>query len=522
MSFSAAILILVIIAVRALAIHKLPKMTFLILWGVALCRLTIPFSIPAQFSAYTIMNRITELVSTTSTQTITNNIDIFPGNNTVNSFENIMQQASIAFQLSLVSVIWFLGVLFCALVFMVTHLRCRREYANALPVDNDYIKKWLQEHQIQRTIQIRQSDRINAPMTYGILKPKILFPKNTEWQNEVSLRYILAHEFVHIKRFDALLKWILAASLCSHWFNPLVWIMYILANRDIEISCDETVIWAFGEKMKSVYALILIELEEKKISFLPLVNSFSKNSIEERINAIMNMKKISPAGIIKSLILVIVVTTAFATSAISVTGSLILKSTNLTPKISRRIEGILKSNHIDVESIVPSHDAIIEGMDPHWTAYNLINMEGDKFLLIVRADGKDFSALLDSDNNLIEGLIDSGVLPKYFETDAERTQPELFTHGTNFEKALDVNGMVAALGADSTEGWIYARELETYPSPGTPEEALELQKLIYIDYPDGYKYVDLYDKDGSTIIGKFKVELGSNNAMYKDNLENKE
>lgn len=68
--------------------------------------------------------------------------------------------------------------------------------------------------------------------------------------------------------------------------------MYILANRDIELSCDETVVHSFGEAIKSVYASALIEMEEKKSHFSPLVNNFSKNSIEERIVSIMKLKKI--------------------------------------------------------------------------------------------------------------------------------------------------------------------------------------------------------------------------------------
>lgn len=71
-------------------------------------------------------------------------------------------------------------------------------------------------------------------------------------------------------------KCLLAASLCVHWFNPLVWVMYVLANRDIEISFDEAVVKTFGETTKAAYALSLISLEEKKSRLNPLCNNFSK------------------------------------------------------------------------------------------------------------------------------------------------------------------------------------------------------------------------------------------------------
>ena len=63
-------------------------------------------------------------------------------------------------------------------------------------------------------------------------------PKNTEWKNIYQLRYVLEHEYVHIRRLDMLTKLIMIAAVCIHWFNPLVWVMYILFNRDLELSCE--------------------------------------------------------------------------------------------------------------------------------------------------------------------------------------------------------------------------------------------------------------------------------------------
>jgi hypothetical protein len=91
--------------------------------------------------------------------------------------------------------------------------------------------------------------------------------------------------------------------------------MYVLANRDLELSCDESVIRLFGESTKSAYARILICMEETKSGLRPLCNSFSKNAIEERIVAIMKMKKTSLAAMLVAAILVVGVGTAFATSA---------------------------------------------------------------------------------------------------------------------------------------------------------------------------------------------------------------
>ena len=103
--------------------------------------------------------------------------------------------------------------------------------------------------------------RISSPLTFGVLRPVILVPKKTDWTDETALRYVLEHEFVHIQRFDVLSKLLLIAAVCVHWFNPLVWVMYVLANRDLELSCDETVLRRFGGDVRAAYARVLIRME---------------------------------------------------------------------------------------------------------------------------------------------------------------------------------------------------------------------------------------------------------------------
>ena len=103
--------------------------------------------------------------------------------------------------------------------------------------------------------------RISSPLTFGVLRPVILLPKKTDWTDETALRYVLEHEFVHIQRFDVLSKLLLIAAVCVHRFNPLVWVMYVLANRDLELSCDETVLRRFGGDIRAAYARVLIRME---------------------------------------------------------------------------------------------------------------------------------------------------------------------------------------------------------------------------------------------------------------------
>lgn len=134
--------------------------------------------------------------------------------------------------------------------------------------------QWLRQHPLRRKIAIRQSDRISSPLSFGVLRPVILLPKKTDWTDEEALRYVLEHEFVHIRRFDSVGKLLLIAAACVHWFNPLVWAMYVLANRDLELSCDETVLRRFGGDVRGAYARVLIRMEERRRGVQPPVQLF--------------------------------------------------------------------------------------------------------------------------------------------------------------------------------------------------------------------------------------------------------
>ncbi len=352
MSLSGAVMILVIAVIRVLSINKLPKKAFLALWGAVTARLLIPYSFRSAFSVYSLLGRLAaagdaikdslavlfapivpvqnmmsapgDAVSNTTVgaggpwviDRVAGAIDSWVTESTAGAVDS-WELAKAAVAADPWVIVWAAGALVCAAFFAAAYWKCRREFNASLPVDNDnaYVKAWLSEHRIYRPIEIRQSGRISAPLTYGVFRPVILMPKTTDWDDQDTLKYVLTHEYVHIRRFDAVTKLMLTAVLCVHWFNPAVWLMYVLTNRDIELSCDETVIRRFGERAKSAYAMALIRMEETRSGLAPLCNNFSKNAIEERITAIMKIKKTSPAALIASAALVAGVTTAFATSA---------------------------------------------------------------------------------------------------------------------------------------------------------------------------------------------------------------
>lgn len=331
--------------------------------------LSFSFSIPSQLSIYTIADMLRDRFSVADTPLMS-----VPAP-TVVMMEGAINPVlvdTMGVKMSPAMSVWMIGLLGCALFFLVTHLRCRREYQTALPLDNEFIRGWQKDHPTRRKIEIRQSDRIAAPLTYGIFHPVVLLPKQIDWTDETRLRYILTHEFIHVQRLDTLTKLVLVTALCVHWFNPFVWVMFVLANRDIELACDETVVQTFGETMKSAYALTLIGLEEKKIHLAPLVNNFSKNSIEERIVSIMKIKKNSFTGIMLAFVLVAGTTTVFATSANTTDAEVVL------PKEANVASIIFNNNSPTIDLNKVADGEIVLNTDPDGGA--IITPVGDAYL----------------------------------------------------------------------------------------------------------------------------------------------
>ena len=319
MSISAGVLVIAIVLVRAVALNRLPKRMFLVLWGVALFRLLVPVSIPMRFSIYDAIGRIAKKVFLNST--------IPPVIKSV-SFADVTGMAGITttqiteaaqsqvFSVAPATIVWIAGMIAALIVFAVILFKSRRDLRFITPISgNDFLNEWLSEHRLLRPITIMQSDRIRTPFAVGIVEPRIVLPKSMDINDKQLLNYVLTHEYYHIKRFDALYKMLLVLALCVHWFNPMVWIMFVLANRDLELTCDEMVIYRFGAETRTAYAYTLIGLAEQRSKFAPLYNGFSRNATEERITSIMKIKKSSILAIVIAVLIVAGATTVFAAMA---------------------------------------------------------------------------------------------------------------------------------------------------------------------------------------------------------------
>ena len=311
MSVAGGVLILFIVVIRALAIHRLPKTTFLALWMIAALRLLLPFSIPLTFNIHIGLDVFSDVVQELPSGNIASTL---PGDSPPSYDIGTAVPSPATEHISTFEILWLVGVLLLAIYFSISYFRSMRKFRMSIPDNTPYIREWLTTHQITRSIEARSSDLISSPLTYGILHPVILLPKKLDRNDQAALKYVLTHEYVHIRRFDAITKILFAAVLCIHWFNPLVWVMYVLANRDMELSCDAWVIRMLGEKNRSSYALMLIKMEERRSGMSALCSHLGKNAISERIEAIMKFRKTSILACAFALVLVVGATTAFATS----------------------------------------------------------------------------------------------------------------------------------------------------------------------------------------------------------------
>lgn len=372
MSLSGAIMIFVIMIVRKIGLNRLPKKTFVLLWGIVLLRLLIPFSIPSPISVYSFLENQVFIQQEETERLQQENGITFPVEDTNENIIIIERPTTnptvqvIEYKengVNIVFMIWLVGMILCSIIFFVIYFKCYFEFQTSFLVSNDFVANWLEEHPLSRTIQVRQSSKISAPLTYGILKPVILLPKNTDWDNQQELEYILLHEYMHICHFDIVWKIIAIIALCIHWFNPFVWLMYHLFNRDIECVCDECVIQSIGESSRANYARTLIRMEEKNTHFISFVNNFSENATEERIGAIMKAKKVTIMTVVMSIAILLVIVILFATSEKNhseieeiTTGNETVESTEEQESESKTEEieiGIVNEN-IDVSEFVLS------------------------------------------------------------------------------------------------------------------------------------------------------------------------
>lgn len=328
MSLAGGCLVLVIIVLRALLLHRLPKELFFWLWMLALLRLllpvfpTSPLSVFARWEAPAALRTAADAAPWAAREGAGIASAALEAPLAANARSTpVARPASEAALTPALTLVWLAVALLLLLLLGLAYARGLRRFQRAEPMNDPFIRAWLKQNALRRPVEVRASAGMDSPMTYGVLRPVILLPKGIDKGDSGALLCALDHELSHIRHFDAVWKLIIAAAACLHWFNPLVWAMAILANRDIELCCDARVLRRGGEEERRAYASALVRMEEARAHDLPLASAFSRNALEERIGAIMNVKKRSVVALLTALLITAVSLAAFAAAPASETTS---------------------------------------------------------------------------------------------------------------------------------------------------------------------------------------------------------
>ncbi|AKL95254.1 peptidase M56, BlaR1 [Clostridium aceticum] len=295
MSITASYVILFVIVGR-LFLKKAPKIFSYASWAVVLFRLISPFSFSSAFSLLKVGTSSfgkMEYIPSNIGMMAEPQIDLgISGLNTIisNSLPAATPYASInptqIILLSL-SIIWILGVLGLMTYSLISYLILKHKVGMAVLLQDN----------------VFECENISSPFVLGIVNPKIYLPIGL---SEAEKSYILKHEQIHIKRFDYLIKPFAFLALCVHWFNPFVWLSFVLMSHDMEMACDEQVIKELGTDIKTDYSTSILSLavNKKMINGSPL--AFGEIGAKGRIKNVLNYKRSTFWVIIMAVIVVII------------------------------------------------------------------------------------------------------------------------------------------------------------------------------------------------------------------------
>jgi len=288
-SIQAGYLILAIILLR-LVWKRVPKLMYRFLWCLVGLRLALPFTwetalslipkktviepeilysqTPAVDSGIQAVN---EAVNPVITQSMTPQVGA-----SVNPFQIVMTVGAW---------IWCAGLVVLLFYSVISYVRLHYRMRDAVLLEEN----------------IFQSEKVDSPFVFGFIKPRIYLPFSLEEENRP---YVIAHEKMHIKNKDYLIKPIAFIILSVYWFNPLVWIAYYLFCKDLELACDEWVIWNLETEEKKAYAkaLVMCSTQHKFGRISPL--AFGENSVKERIKNVLRYK--NPTILVFVMIMVVV------------------------------------------------------------------------------------------------------------------------------------------------------------------------------------------------------------------------
>ena len=299
MSISASWLVVAVLILR-LVLKKAPKWVNVLLWGIVAVRLICPFSFESALSLIPSAETFPEKIISgpsfdvqTGITPIDNRINDYLGDRyfegvtvPTNNGNNVM---------TILTIVWIIGILLLVAYTVISYWRLHREIDTAVRYKDN----------------IFQSENVSSPFVLGLIKPRIYLPFKLDGQD---MEHVVAHEQAHIRRKDHWWKPLGFLLLTIHWFNPLMWLAYVLLCRDIELACDEKVIKRLSNEQRADYtqALVACSVNRRMIAACPL--TFGEVGVKERVKSVMNYKKPAFWVIIIAVIVCVGVAVCFLTN----------------------------------------------------------------------------------------------------------------------------------------------------------------------------------------------------------------
>ena len=301
MSISASWVVIAVLTLR-FCLKKAPKWVNVLLWGIVAVRMVFPFSIESVLSLIPSAETISPTVMMEQTPSVQTGVPAL--NHVINpvisgSFTPAPGASANPLQIwiPVLAGIWLFGIAALFLYSAVSYWRLRRKVCEAVILRGN----------------IYQSEKVCSPFVLGIIRPKIYLPYHMD-SREVG--HVIAHEQTHIRRKDHWWKPLGFLLLTTHWFNPLMWLSYILLCRDIELACDEKVIRKMSNEQRADYtqALVACSVDRRLITACPL--AFGEIGVKERVKSVMNYKKPAFWIVLASVIVCAVIAVCFLTNPI--------------------------------------------------------------------------------------------------------------------------------------------------------------------------------------------------------------
>ena len=301
MSISASWIVVAVLALR-FCLKKAPKWVNVLLWGIVAVRMVFPFSIESVLSLIPSAETISPTIMMEQTPSVQTGVPVL--NHVINPvISGSLTPAPgasanpLQIWIPVLAWIWLFGIAALFLYSAVSYWCLRRKVCEAVILrDNIY-----------------QSENVCSPFVLGIIRPKIYLPYHMDSR---EMGHVIAHEQTHICRRDHWWKPLGFLLLTIHWFNPLMWLSYVLLCRDIELACDEKVIREMSNEQRADYtqALVACSVDRRLIAACPL--AFGEIGVKERVKSVMNYKKPAFWIVLASVIVCAVIAVCFLTNPI--------------------------------------------------------------------------------------------------------------------------------------------------------------------------------------------------------------